>query len=133
MAISGTTDLNNAEQTVIVSGSVAVTGPLTDAQLRATPVPISITARNVTLGGFTATNTSQIALAANSSRRYLILHNPSGNTLWFAFGTAAVNAPPSIELRPNNTFIMESTFISGQAIHVIRAGAANVTFTIGEG
>lgn len=36
--------------TVIVSGTVAVTGPLTDAQLRATPVPVSGT---VTTGGLT--------------------------------------------------------------------------------
>jgi hypothetical protein len=34
--------------TVAISGSVAVTGPLTDAQLRATPVPVSLTSTTVT-------------------------------------------------------------------------------------
>lgn len=42
--------------TVAVSGSVAVTGPLTDTQLRATPVPISGTVTaNAGTGNFTVT------------------------------------------------------------------------------
>lgn len=34
--------------TVSISGSVAVTGPLTDTQLRATPVPVSVTSTTIT-------------------------------------------------------------------------------------
>jgi hypothetical protein len=86
----------------------------------------------LTLSAFTAVAASSIALAANTARRYLIIHNPSVNIVWVNFGTAAVDAPPSIRMGSNSTLVMEGSFVSTQDIHVIRA-TANVTFTIGEG
>jgi hypothetical protein len=50
--------------TVAVSGSVAVTGPLTDAQLRATPVPVS---GSVTANAGTNLNTSALNLETTQS------------------------------------------------------------------
>lgn len=66
-------DLTNGSQVTQVSGTVAVTGPLTDAQLRATPVPVSGT---VSTGGLTDTelraspvpvSVSGVATAANQA------------------------------------------------------------------
>jgi hypothetical protein len=87
---------------------------------------------SVTMAAFTAVAASSVALAANSSRKYLIIHNPSVNVMWFNFGTAAVSAAPSIRIGSGSTFVMEGSFVSTQAIHVIRA-TANVDFSIGEG
>lgn len=55
--------------TVSISGSVAVTGPLTDAQLRATPVPISgtITANLGTIDG-AATETTLAAIKTDADK-----------------------------------------------------------------
>lgn len=52
-----------ANNDVTVTGSVTATGPLTDAQLRATPVPISGT---VTANAGTNLNTSALALEAGN-------------------------------------------------------------------
>jgi hypothetical protein len=171
---------------VAITGSVSVTGPLTDVQLRASAVPVSLASvptHAVTQSGnwstrtqdgagnnltsqvngsqqaldvginvagvqidprsplpvtfthtsFTATAASQVALASNSTRKYLLIQNNSAQNIWIRLGTAATAAAPSLLLTNGSTFVLENNIISTQSINVIRGGAANATFTIIEG
>lgn len=52
---SGTISVSNTVSVTIANASVAVTGPLTDAQLRATPVPVSFTSGTVSVTGTVTT------------------------------------------------------------------------------
>lgn len=110
--------INQGTSPWVVSGTVASSGPATGA---------------LTDRSGTATSVSTTLMAANANRKYLFIANATGNTLWFNFTTAATNASPSIELRGNSSFVMEGTFVSTEAITVIRAGGANVAFTAKEG
>ncbi len=112
------------------SGSTqAVTGPLTDTQLRATAVPVSgtVTAATPTgtvtdrSGSITTGGTAQQLMAANSSRKYLFIQNVSAADLWINFTTTAVADSPSIKLASGNAFFMESSFVSTEAISIIGA------------
>ncbi len=79
-----------------VTGSVAVTGPLTDTQLRATPVPISGTVSTTALVATTSNitqvvltnNTNATLLAINSARIRAIIFVPS-QTLQIKLGATA--------------------------------------------
>lgn len=82
----------------------------------------------------TATTTSTQMMAANASRRYLFIQNVSTTkTIWFNFTTAAVATFPSITLPPGASFVMESSFISTEAIFVINGSAGTTTFSAKEG
>jgi hypothetical protein len=72
----------------------------------------------VTVGG-----TAQTLIAANTSRRYLLLRNPliATEELWFNFTTTAVADSPSIRLDPGDTFVMEDMFVTTEAISVLGA------------
>lgn len=76
----------------------------------------------ITLGG-----TAQNAMAANTSRKYLLLRNPISETeaLWFDLTATAVAASPSIRLDPGDSYVMEGTFISTQALSVLAATTAH--------
>lgn len=87
---------------------------------------------SITHTAFTATGVSQVALAANANRKYLIIHNPSTVIMWFAFGIPATTAFPSIKITSGATFTMESSFICTQSVNVIR-NTSNVDFSIMEG
>lgn len=67
-AIPVTGTFFQATQPVSIAASVAVTGPLTDAQLRATPVPVSgtITATNASVGATGAAVPTSASLAGGS-------------------------------------------------------------------
>jgi hypothetical protein len=72
----------------------AVTGPLTDTQLRATPVPVSgtlvatpTTSNTATApAGNTIDGTAETVLAANANRKRLILQNVGTTRIYVAFG-----------------------------------------------
>ena len=103
--------------TVGISGSVAVTGPLTDTQLRATPVPISgsvsttpITSNSSTVTQITSTGSNQTLLAANSNRKKAILFFESG--LWSVkFGATASTSSLTYKVTANNTTIEVDTWV----------------------
>lgn len=88
--------------------STVLQGPLTDRSGTVAAGPASTT-----------------VMAANNSRRYLFILNPtladggSGSTLRIEFGAAAVNASPSIPLDPGQSFVMESQMIDIQAVNII--------------
>lgn len=85
-------------------------------------------------GSLVAGATSQELMPANTSRRYLLIINPSTATesLWIDFGTDAVVGSPSIELQPGGVFVMEGNFVSTDAINVI-ATTISHPFTAKEG
>jgi hypothetical protein len=74
-------------------------------------------------GTITAGGVAQTLAAANASRHYLLVQNPSNATesLWYNFTTAAVVGQPSIELMPGEGFVMETGFCSTEAVSVIAA------------
>jgi hypothetical protein len=75
---------------------------------------------------------SQQMFAANASRRYFFFENVSSGDLWINFGAAATISQPSIKVVPNGSFVMESIFISNQAVNVIGATAGQA-FTAKQG
>lgn len=87
--------------------------------------------RKVTNGTISANGTSQVALAANSNRKYALLDNSSDVGLWLGFGTAAVIGTGAY-LEPNGGYfeIDESALYQG-AIYVIAAsGSGKVLGTV---
>lgn len=91
---------------VLGSGGSPPSGALTDRS------------GTVTTGG-----TAQNAMVANASRKYLLLRNPleETETLWFDLTATAVAASPSIRLDPGDTFVMEGSFVSTQALSIFAA------------
>ena len=120
--VTGAVDVNN------FPAIQAVTGPLTDAELRLTPIPVTIpTPVPVTQGGSpTATVTSvpvsptvTTLSAANSAKVKVIVHN-EGGTLYVKLGSGASNTSYSFRLTANTvveidgyTGIITGTKVSG--------------------
>lgn len=74
-------------------------------------------------GTIAVASTSQAVFAANVNRRYIILQNVSADDLWFDFDTAAVESQPSFKLIPDASFVMESGFVSTEALNIIGPNA----------
>lgn len=74
-------------------------------------------------GTLTAGGVAQNAMPANATRRYLLLRNPLSATepLWYDLTATAVAASPSIRLDAGDSFVMESGFVSNQALSVFAA------------
>jgi hypothetical protein len=64
-------------------------------------------------------STSAQIMAANPTRKYLLIQNVSANTLWINFTTAATTTQPSIELLPGGSLVQETGFVSTEAINGI--------------
>lgn len=116
-----------------ISGSVAVTGTLTDAQLRATPVPISGTV-SVGAGASSATITrvatsavSATLLAANVNRKKAIIMTETGATQYVAFGSAASATNYTYML--GSTTVLEVTNWTGSITLARSTGTGNVQVT----
>jgi len=97
----------NVTGTVTVSGSVT-TGGLTDAQLRATPVPVTSTAQTSSSATVTSVvlvgNTSATLLAANPNRlgaSVFIASQPA----YIKFGTTASSTSFTYKVVTNNTTV----------------------------
>lgn len=92
---------------VSVPGSVAVTGPLTDAELRATPVPVFSTptpATSSTITLITSTGSNITLLAANANRKKAIFHF-EGSTQYLKLGAGASSTSYTYKISSNNTLI----------------------------
>ena len=112
-----------------VGGTVAVTGPLTDTQLRASPVPVSFSSAATTpTVTSVSVGTSTVTLAAaNSARQKLIIFNESG-TLFVKLGTAASGSDYTYRLTANT--LLEIDFAQTAAVTAIKAsGTSNVQVT----
>lgn len=67
----------------------------------------------------TPSTSTQVA-ASNASRKYFFIVNASSsNTIWINFTTSAAATQPSIPVLPNASFVMESGFVSTEAINVL--------------
>jgi hypothetical protein len=71
-------------------------------------------------GAITAGGAAQQIFAANATRRYLFLSNPSDTVMYVNFGTAAVASQPSITLAANGGFL-EPLVPSGQTVSILCA------------
>ncbi|CAK0741503.1 hypothetical protein CCP1ISM_130010 [Azospirillaceae bacterium] len=100
----------------------------TSVQVAATPG--TLTNRSGTTSG--TTNTSTQLMPANSTRKYLFIQNVDGNkTIWINFTNAATTTQPSIQLIAGSSFVMESSFVSTEAINVI-SSSTSVNYTAKE-
>jgi len=112
--VSGTVNVGNFPATQPVSGTVtAITGGLTDTQLRASPVPTTSTplkssSATVSQVALTA-NTSITLLAANANRIGVTLFVPS-SPAYIKFGNAASTTSFSIKVTANNTQLNADDF-----------------------
>lgn len=90
---------------------------------------------NGTLTDFsgTATSTSTQILAANSTRKFILIQNIGNQSIWINFGGAATVGSGSIEISGGATLILDGSFMPTEAIFAIRGGLVNVAFTGKEG
>lgn len=96
------------------AGSLTVDGTVT-----ANPATGALTDRS---GTITTGGTAQQAMAANATRKYLLIQNSSDTAMWFNFTTTAVADSPSFYLSPNGgSFVQEGSFVSTEAISIICA------------
>ncbi len=119
VTVGGTISVTNFPATQPVSGTVSVgnfpatqpvSGPLTDTQLRATPVPVSGTVTTSPVVSNTATisqvvltsNTNAMLLAANGSRKMFIVFAPKA-TLYLKFGATASSTSFTYPILAANT------------------------------
>lgn len=104
---------------------VSTANPLTTA-----PISGALTDKS---GTITTGGTAQTAAAANTSRKYLFIQNPSTapGSLWFSTVTTAVAASPSIELVPGASDAT-GVFCPTGAVSVIAATTGHA-FTMREG
>lgn len=84
-------------------------------------------------GTITSGGASQQVMAANASRKYLLVQNNSVAALWVNFTGAAVTTQPAIQLAANGgSIVMEGSFVSTEAVTIIGATTGQV-FTAKEG
>lgn len=79
-----------------LTNPIPVTGPLTDAQLRASAVPVSGSVGASAPGTATKSNVLSAAvdtliIAANASRKELLLYNDADKTVYVSCGTVAAS------------------------------------------
>ncbi len=77
--------------------------------------------------------TSTQIMAANTARRFLFIQNISNAPIYFNFTSAASVGSGSIELSQFSSFVMEGSFVSTEAVNIIRSGGSNLAFTAKEG
>lgn len=115
-----------------ISGTVTATGPLTDAQLRATPVPISGTvsvgsaASTATVTNISVGGSSVTLSASNAAKTKVIVHNETG-TLFVKLGSAASSTSYSYRLTANT--LLEITDYTGIVTAIKATGNTPVLVT----
>lgn len=77
-------------------------------------------------GNITTASVSQQVVAANASRKYLFIQNNSAGALGINFTGAATLGQGSIQLAAGASFVMESGFVSTEAVNIIGATAGQV-------
>jgi hypothetical protein len=98
---------SNAVNSTIVNTPTVVDTPSTGA--------LTDLSSTITTGG-----TSQ-TLSTAKSRKYFLVQNLSAANLYINFGSAATTGTGSIVIVPNGSFVMESMFVTNQAINILGA------------
>lgn len=158
--ISGSVSISNFPVTQPVSltsttitGSVAVTGPLTDTQIRATPLPVSGT---VAVSNFPATQPVSIAsaintniasaasaaissvassasninlLASNANRKMAAIYNDSTATLYVKLGATASTSSYTVQLISGAYYELPVPAYSGQIDGIWATANGNARIT----
>lgn len=104
-----------------------VLGPLTDAELRATPVPV--TQGGSSLATVTSVSVSpvlSILSASNSAKLKVIIHN-EGGTLYVKLGTGATASSYSYRLTANT--VLEIVGYTGIITAIKASGTSNALVT----
>ena len=130
--------LTNAE---LRATAVPVSGGLTDTELRATPVPVSggltdtelrasavpvvasVPIRTPTTTSVTSTTTSALILAANVTRRGLMISNQSTSKLYLSVATPALPGNSFIDVSPSGFVQWDQQMIFPNAIYGIWTNA----------
>lgn len=116
--------------TVAISGSVAVTGPLTDTQLRATPVPVSFAGSTLTttatVTSVSVSTTVATLSASNSAKTAVVVFNEAG-TLFVKLGSGATSASYTYRLTANTALEINGYAGIVTAIKASGTSAALVT------
>ncbi len=132
--VQGSVDVNNFPAVQPVSGTVTATGPLTDTQLRATPVPVTgsftSSASTATVSQVVLTaNTSTTLLVANANRVKVILFAPS-MPVYVKFGTTASVTSFTYKLTANNSTLEISGYTGRIDIMATSGQTVTVTETV---
>lgn len=119
-----------ATQPVSIAGSVPVTGPLTDAQLRATPVPVTstpVTSSSAVITRVATSASSVLLLAANANRKGLIITTETGAANYVAFAATASLTSYSYLMGSQTT--LEKSSYTGPVSLIRASGTGNVQVT----
>ena len=118
------TDTELRATAVPVSGTVTASGPVTDAQLRAAPVPVKgPTVASATLSNVESSATSVAVLASNANRKQFRIENDSSAVLYVKLGTTASATDYSIKLAAGAAYESNPLLVYTGAIHGIWASA----------
>lgn len=119
---------------LLVDGSGVVqpvSGPLTDAELRASPVPVTTSTPVITsvVTRVPSLITSQILVAANSSRKGLIFYNDSTSNQYIKFGITATTVDFTVILTSHMIYEVQTPVYDGRIdfISSSATGAIQVT------
>ena len=122
-------------------GSVTVDGPVTNAELRAAPVPVSgsvavtgtvavsgsavteVVQRTPTTVSVPSASSSQLFVAQNAARKGLSVSNISDNKLYLSFSNPATLNNCFLELQPGAFLLMDQQLIIGNAVYGLWAAA----------
>ncbi len=125
-------NIQDGGNSITVDGNTNPNG-LTDAQLRATPVPVSgsltitpATAPTASVTRVTVSTTVATLKAANAARLQLIVHNESG-TLFVKLGSAATSTDYSFRLTANTLLTIDEYTGIVTAIKASGTSEAQVT------
>ncbi len=130
--VQGSVDVNNFPAVQPVSGTVTATGPLTNTELRATPVPVSGTftgsnASTATVSQVVLTaNTNTTLLVANANRVRVVLFAPS-QPVYVKFGTTASAVSFTYKLTANNSTLEFGNYTG--RIDIMSTSGQTVTVT----
>lgn len=120
----------------LVSGALSVTGPLTDAQLRAAPVPITASpASTSSVTAVSCSGTAADVLASNATAKFRVIYNRQGNAIVYVrlgLGAHTGESTASFALQPGQTWEAPSPInFTGPIQCVTGGGSASVQATEG--
>lgn len=118
----------HADAPVSASNPLPVTGSAGSVSVQAAPFRGTLTDRSGT-----ASTTSTQIMAANSSRTYLFIENLDISIdMHVNFTSAATVSSGSVRVPPGASYIMESGFVSTEAVF-LRSASGTPLFTAKEG
>jgi len=78
------------------------------------------------------TSTDSTILSSNSNRRYALIVNQSGQTVYLKLGATAITTQ-GIPLAPGASYTIDASNLFTGEVHAIKAGGSSVTLDVMEG